>query len=89
MLPFVDVLDDRDFRKLNLLPFFFVACALGMGEVLRTTGGLTMLTQSFIGGLEPLLSDKSTGTTVPYWGGFVYHFFTASELSMLVTSCRF
>ena len=86
LLPFVDVLNEKDFRSLNLLPFFFVACALGMGEVLRTTGGLTVLTQGFVGGLEPLLSDKSTGATALYWGGFVYHFFTASELSMLVTS---
>jgi len=86
MLPFIDVLDEKDFKKLNLLPFFFVACALGMGEVLRTTGGLNILTQGFLAGLEPLLSDKSVGTTALYWGGFVYHFFTASELSMLVTS---
>ncbi len=86
LLPFVDVLDDKDFKKINLLPFFFVACALGMGEVLRTTGGLSILTQGFIAGLEPLLSDKGIGTSALYWGGFVYHFFTASELSMLVTS---
>ena len=86
LLPFIDVLDEKDFKQLNLLPFFFVACALGMGEVLRTTGGLTVLTQGFVGGLEPLLSDKTIGTTALYWGGFGYHFFTASELSMLVTS---
>ena len=86
LLPFVDILNDKDFRNLNLLPFFFVACALGMGEVLKSTGGLSLLEQNFIGGLEPLLNGKSTGTTALYWGGFVYHFFTASELSMLVTS---
>lgn len=86
LLPFVDVLDDNDFKKINLLPFFFVAAALGMGEVLKTTGALSILTDSFIGGVEPLLADKAIAMPVLYWGGFFYHFATASEISMLVTS---
>ncbi len=40
LLPFVDVLDPQDFRTTNMLPFFFIACALGMSEVLDQTGAL-------------------------------------------------
>jgi anion transporter len=86
LLPFVEVLDEKDFKRINLLPFFFVAAALGMGEVLKVTGGLKMLTDAVIGGLEPLLTGKAVALTALYWGGFFYHFATASEVSMLVTS---
>ena len=86
LLPFIDVLDEKDFRSINLLPFFFAASAIGMGEVLETTGALRILTDNFIGGLEPWLADRTVAATVLYWGGFFYHFVTASELSMLATS---
>ena len=86
LLPFVDVLDEKDLRSINLLPFFFTAAAIGMGEVLETTGALRIVTDSFIGGLEPWLADRRLATAVLYWGGFFYHFVTASELSMLATS---
>src|SRR6266446_5196373 len=86
LLPFVDVLDASDFRKANLLPYFFVAAALGMSEVLRETGGLKLLTDTFLGGMEPLLSSEAVAVPVLYWTAFIYHFFTASEISMLATS---
>ena len=86
LLPFVDVLNADDFRKANLLPYFFVAAALGMSEVLRETGGLKVLTDTFLGGMEPLLASKAIAVPVLYWTAFVYHFFTASEISMLATS---
>jgi anion transporter len=86
LLPFMDVLNAEDFRKANLLPYFFVAAALGMSEVLRTTGGLKVLTDVFLGGMEPLLANKLIAVPVLYWTAFVYHFFTASEISMLATS---
>jgi len=86
LLPFVDVLDEHDFKKINLLPFFFVAAALGMSEVLKTSGALTILTDTFIAGIEPLLANKAIAVIALYWGGFFYHFVTASEISMLVTS---
>jgi anion transporter len=86
LLPFIDVLDANDFRKANLLPYFFVAAALGMSEVLRATGGLALLTNTFLGGMEPLLQNRVVAVPVLYWTAFVYHFFTASEISMLATS---
>jgi anion transporter len=86
LLPFVDVLDANDFRKANMLPYFFVATALGMSAVLKETGGLTILTNAILSGMEPLLSNRVVAVPVMYWTAFVYHFFTASEISMLATS---
>jgi solute carrier family 13 (sodium-dependent dicarboxylate transporter), member 2/3/5 len=86
LLPFVDVLDAGDFRKANMLPYFFVAAALGMSAVLANTGALKILTDTILGGMEPLLSNKMVAAPVLYWTAFVYHFFTASEISMLATS---
>jgi anion transporter len=86
LLPFVDVLDVKDFRNANLLPYFFVAAALGMSAVLRETGGLELLTNAILGGMEPLLSNRVIAVPVLYWTAFIYHFFTASEISMLATS---
>lgn len=86
LLPFIDVLTADDVRKANLLPFFFVASALGMSAVLAETGGLKLLTDSLLGGMEPLLENRLIAVPVLYWTAFVYHFFTASEISMLATS---
>jgi len=48
--------------------------------------GLKVLTDTFLGGMEPLLASKAIAVPVLYWTAFVYHFFTASEISMLATS---
>ena len=85
LLPFVGVLDEKDFRRSICCRFSSSACALGMGEVLETTGALSLVTNSFIAGIEPLLTDNEcSATAVLYWGGFFYHIVTASEISMLV-----
>jgi di/tricarboxylate transporter len=86
LLPFVDLLDGHDFRKANFLPFFFVAAALGMSEVLSATGGLALLTDAFMNNLEGLLQNRFLAVPAMYVTAFVYHLFTASEISMLATS---
>ncbi len=86
LLPYIDVLDESDIKKINLTPFFFIAAALGMSNVLRQTGALELLGASVVSFLEPLLSNRAVAVAALYWGGFIYHFFTASELSMLATS---
>jgi anion transporter len=86
LLPFVDVLDEQDFRKINMLPFFFVAAALGMGEVLKVTGALGFLTDGALTLIKPMLTHELVAIVTLYWGGFFYHFATASEVSMLATS---
>jgi di/tricarboxylate transporter len=86
LMPFVDVLNEDDFKRINLLPFFFVGAALGMSEVLKVSGGLDILTDTFVAGIAPFLTSKIASVATLYWSGFLYHFATASEVSMLVTS---
>ncbi|HYM18360.1 MAG TPA: SLC13 family permease [Micropepsaceae bacterium] len=85
-LPYVDVLNADDMRKVNLMPVFFVAAALSMSNVAQQTGALKLITDNFFGFLQPLLANKIVAVPALYWGGFVYHFATASEISMLATS---
>jgi anion transporter len=84
--PFVNVLEADDMKRTNLMPVFFVAAALSMSNVALQTGALKLLTDSFFSGVTPYLSSKLLSIPVLYWGGFVYHFATASEISMLATS---
>ena len=70
LLPFVDVLNAEDFRKANMLPYFFVAAALGMSEVLRDTGALKLLTDTFLGGMQPLLANRLVAVSGPLLDGF-------------------
>ncbi len=86
VMPFMRILGIEDVRKLNFLQIFFVAAAIGMGNVLVATKGLAVLTNSVLAGLEPLLSDSFLAPIALYWTGFVYHLFLASEISMLATS---
>lgn len=85
-LPFVNVLEAEDMQKTNLMPVFFVAAALSMSNVAQETGALKLLTDFFFGGVTQFLSNKVLAVPALYWGGFLYHFATASEISMLATS---
>jgi solute carrier family 13 (sodium-dependent dicarboxylate transporter), member 2/3/5 len=86
LLPPVGILDEDDMRTANYMPVFFVAAAISMGNVLETTKGLDVLTAGVFANIEPLLGNIYSTIAVMYWTGFVYHFFLASEISMLGTS---
>src|SRR5437762_12735565 len=86
VLPGLGVLTVEDLKRVNLLPVFFVASGLGMGEVLNQTKALSILTNFMFAWMEPLLSNVFVTTIVRYWTAFVYHFFLANEISMLGTS---
>jgi anion transporter len=86
LLPRVGVLDEDDMRTVNYLPVFFVAQAVSMGNVLEATKGLDLLTHGVFNWMQPLLTNVFSTTFVLYWVAFVYHFFLASEISMLGTS---
>jgi solute carrier family 13 (sodium-dependent dicarboxylate transporter), member 2/3/5 len=85
-LPFVNILNVEDMQRTNLMPVFFVAAALCMSNVAQATGALKLLTDFFFGSITPVLSNKVLAVPALYWGGFTYHFATASEISMLATS---
>jgi anion transporter len=86
LLPPVGMLDESDMRHVNYMPVFFVAAAISMGNVLEATKGLEVLTSSVFSHIEPFLGNIIGTTAIMYWAGFVYHFFLASEISMLGTS---
>jgi anion transporter len=86
VLPRVGVLDMDDLKRLNYLPVFFVAAAVSMGQVLASTKALDLLTNVMFAWMEPLMTNIYSSTLVLYWTAFIYHFFLASEVSMLGTS---
>jgi solute carrier family 13 (sodium-dependent dicarboxylate transporter), member 2/3/5 len=87
VVPGVGVLSIEDMKRMNYLPVFFVAAAVSMGEVLSETKALGLLTDVMLAWMEPmLLGSIFLSTMVLYWTAFVYHFFLASEISMLGTS---
>jgi di/tricarboxylate transporter len=86
LLPPVGILDEDDMRNVNYMPVFFVAAAISMGNVLEATKGLDVLTTTFFTSVEPFLGNIFSTTIIMYWTGFIYHFFLASEISMLGTS---
>jgi anion transporter len=86
VVPFTRILELDDFRKLNFLQLFFVAAAVSMGNVLSATKALSVLTNTALSWLEPLLTNNPLSVLALYWTGFVYHLFLASEISMLATS---
>src|SRR6266545_695041 len=85
-LPRVGVLEIEDLKRVNYLPIFFVAAALSMGETLKATKALDVLTNVMFAWMEPLVTNVFSSTLALYWTAFVYHIFLASEVSMLATS---
>jgi anion transporter len=86
LLPGVGILEAEDLRRLNYMPVFFVAAAVSMGNVLAATKALNLLTDVTFASIEPFMTNVFGTTVIMYWAAFVYHFFLASEISMLGTS---
>lgn len=86
VVPGLGVLTVEDIKKLNLLPMFFVALVLSMGQVLVSTKTLDLLTDVMFNWMTHLLHGIYGSTVVLYWTAFLYHFLLASEISMVATS---
>ncbi len=86
LLPRVGILEPADLRRLNYMPVFFVAAAISMGNVLDATKGIELITNVIFGAIQPYFTSLFATTVIMYWAGFIYHFFLASEISMLGTS---
>jgi solute carrier family 13 (sodium-dependent dicarboxylate transporter), member 2/3/5 len=85
-IPQLGILNEKDLKRVNYLPVFFVAAAISMGEVLTETKALEAMTAVMFGWMRPLLIHAYAIALVPYWTAFIYHIFLGSELSMLATS---
>jgi sodium-dependent dicarboxylate transporter 2/3/5 len=86
LLPRIGLLGPDDLRNLNYMPVFFVAAAVSMGTVLEATKGVDLITSVVFTTIQPYFSNLFYTTVIMYWAAFVYHFFLASEISMLGTS---
>ena len=85
-LPGLRLLTIEDIKKVNYLPVFFVAAAISMANVLVSTKTLDLLTNVIFAWMTPLIQGVYSASLVLYWTAFAYHFFLASEISMLSTS---
>jgi anion transporter len=86
LLPYVGLLRAEDLKRLNYLPVFFVAAALGMAQVLIATKGLDLLTDIMFAWMQPFMTGNFASTIILYWTAFVYHIFLSSDIAMLATS---
>ncbi len=86
LLPRIGVLTVDDLKRVNYLPFLFVASAISMAGALSATKGLDVLTDFVFGRIGPLMDGPLMTTVVLYWSAFLYHFLLASEISMLASS---
>ena len=86
LLPYFGILRTDDLKKINYLPVFFVASALGMANVLIATKSLDFLTNIVFAWMQPLMTNVFTSTAVLYWTAFAYHIFLSSDIAMLGTS---
>ena len=86
LLPYFGLLRTDDLKKINYLPVFFVASALGMANVLIATKSLDFLTNIVFAWMQPLMTNVFTSTAVLYWTAFAYHLFLSSDIAMLGTS---
>jgi sodium-dependent dicarboxylate transporter 2/3/5 len=85
-VPVLGVLDQEDLKRLNYLPVFFTAAAIGMGNVLVQTKALNAMTAIMFDWMRPWVANVYTVALVPYWTAFCYHIFLGNEISMLATS---
>jgi len=86
-IPAVGLLDLRDLgRKNYLFLFSFVASAVSMGEVLKATKTLDILTNHLFLWVGPLLTRPYLSSFALYWAGFISHILLGSEVSMMATS---
>jgi sodium-dependent dicarboxylate transporter 2/3/5 len=85
-VPGLGVLNQEDLKRLNYLPVFFTAAAIGMGNVLVQTKALNAMTAIMFNWMRPWVANAYSIALVPYWTAFCYHIFLGNEVSMLATS---
>jgi sodium-dependent dicarboxylate transporter 2/3/5 len=85
-VPGLGVLNQDDLKRLNYLPVFFTAAAIGMGNVLVETKALNAMTAIMFDWMRPWVANVYSIALVPYWTAFCYHIFLGNEISMIATS---
>ena len=86
LTPGIGVLDAEDARKVNYLPIFFVAAAVGLTNVLVQTKALDIVTSGLFEWMKPHITGSIWSTMILYWSAFAYHIVIGNEIAMLSTS---
>ena len=86
LTPRIGVLDAEDARKVNYLPIFFVAAAVGLTNVLVQTKALDIVTSGLFEWMKPHITGSIWSTMILYWSAFAYHIVIGNEIAMLSTS---
>jgi sodium-dependent dicarboxylate transporter 2/3/5 len=86
LMPRIGVLDADDMRRVNYLPIFFVAAAVGLSNVLVQTKALDVVTTVLFEWMKPHITGGLPSVMVLYWSAFVYHIVIGNEIAMLATS---
>jgi anion transporter len=86
MMPGFGVLKPEDARKINYGIFFFMGAAISMGEVLRETKALDILSGALFGFLTPYIHNVLHSTVILYWAAFAAHLVLASETAMIAAT---
>ena len=86
MLPGIGLLGIEDLRRVDFPLLIFVGSVTGMGKVLNASKALEVLNGLLSATLTPLLAHPFWAPFALFWGGFAYHLFLASGISMLGTS---
>ena len=85
-LPGLGVLEPKELKRFDFLPFIFTASALSLGDALAHTGALNLLTQAITPWWQPLAPSFFSSAVVLYWSGFLYHLLVPSDPTTVATS---
>jgi len=85
-VPRIGVVEAKELKKFDFLPFIFTASALSLGEVLTNTGVLNLLTQTITSWWQPQAQSFFSSAIVLYWSAFAYHLVVPSDPATLATS---
>jgi di/tricarboxylate transporter len=85
MLPGAGILQAKELKELDFLPFMFTASALSLGDSLEKTGVLDAVTAG-VTGWQPLAGGFAASAPLLYWSAFGYHLLIPSDPTTVVTS---
>ncbi|MBI3935189.1 MAG: anion permease, partial [Acidobacteria bacterium] len=85
-MPGLGVLQIEDTKKINYGIFFFMGTAIGMGEALRETKALEIMSNAVFSYMSPYIHNVLHSTVILYWAAFAAHLVLASETAMIAAT---
>jgi anion transporter len=86
IMPGFGVLKSDDMNKIQYGIFFFMGTAISMGEALRETKALEILSATLFSFMAPFVNNVMHSTVVLYWAAFAAHLVLASETAMIAAT---